>query len=61
MNLVPVLVILTSVLEILSPVDCGLSLGDVVHPLGDLGLSLGDLVHGPGRGSCSDLWSPADR
>ena len=97
-TLVSVLVILTRpVLEILSPVeghgpvDFGLSLGDIVHPveylehgrgnlgrglslgdlglslvdlglsLGDLGLSLGDLVHGPGRGSCSELWRPADR
>ena len=51
-------------------IDFGLSLGDVVHPLeylehggGNLGrgLSLGDLVHGPGRGSCSELWSPAAR
>ena len=76
-TLVSVLVILTRpVLEILSPVeghglgDFGLSLGDIVHPLeylehgrGNLGrgLSLGDLVHGPGRGSCSELWRPADR
>ena len=57
-NLVPLLVTLTLVLEILSPVeghslgDFGVCLGDVVHPLeylehgrGNLGrgLSLGDL------------------
>ena len=41
--------------------DLGLSLGDLGPSLGDLGLSLGDLVHGPGRGSCSELWSPAAR
>ena len=72
----PVLEILSPV-EGHGLVDFGLSLGDVVHPLeylehgggnlgrglslGDLGLSLGDLVHSPGRGSCSELWSPAAR
>ena len=52
MNLVPVLVILTSVLEILSPVeghslgDFGVCLGDVVHPLEYLEHGRGNLGRG---------------